>query len=452
MKARERLRSQNIVTQAGIIDGALDIENGKVVAIYAAREIPNDGVASTDFCAYYLLPGLVDTHAHINEPGRTEWEGFETATRSAAAGGITTVVDMPLNSIPATTTLDALNTKTRAAEGACYVNYGFWGGVVPGNSKELTPMVNAGALGFKCFLIESGVDEFEFSDSATLDVAAPILARLNVPLLVHAELDDPSSAVALRHSSSSYLDYLFSRPKSWENKAVEYLVTLCKKTRARIHIVHLSSAEALITIAKAKKEGLPLSAETCPHYLTLCAEGIQDGQTQFKCAPPIRERSNQQALWQGLRENTIDFIVSDHSPCTPQLKLMQQGDFARAWGGIASLQFGLPLIWNEAASRGFDMPQLVQWMALRTARFAGIDRGTLEVGAVADLVVFDPTAPVTINAETIFHRHKTTPYFGKQLKGRVVQTRLAGSVVFEEGRFFEPRGIWLKHTSPRSLQ
>lgn len=379
-----------------------------------------------DFGNSVVMPGLVDTHAHINEPGRTEWEGFETATRAAAAGGITTVIDMPLNSIPATTTRAALQTKEQAARGKCRIDYGFWGGVVPGNSAELEPMVAAGVFGFKCFLCPSGVDEFPHVGEADLRIAMPILARLGVPLLVHAELETPVGAT--QSDPRKYQGFLESRPQKWEVDAIRMVIRLARETGCRTHIVHLSSGDALPDLIAARAEGVPITAETCPHYLTFISEEIPDGATHFKCCPPIRDFANREKLWKALRSGAIEFVVSDHSPCTPSLKLRNTGDFALAWGGIAGLQFSLPIMWTEMKDRGLGLVELSRWMSFKTAGFLGIlDRkGAIGPGLDADFVVFDPEAASEIRTADVLHRHNLTPYSGRKVSGRILKTFLRG--------------------------
>ncbi len=378
-----------------------------------------------------VFPGLVDCHVHINEPGRTEWEGFETATRAAAAGGVTTLVDMPLNSLPVTTTRAALETKLQASEGNRFVDVGFWGGVVPQNVADLPDLVSGGALGCKTFLVHSGIDEFPNTTADDLRRAMPVLRDHGLPLLVHAELDLGAEVSEL--DPRVYHGYLQSRPKAWEDAAIAMMIELCRETRCPVHIVHLSSAQSLRALADAKAEGLPITVETCPHYLCLEAEEVPDGATYYKCAPPIREHDNRQALWQGLLDGVIDFVITDHSPCIPSLKLPDQGDFMGAWGGIASLQLGLSAIWTEARARGASLEQLARWMSTNPAQFAGLanTKGRIAPGFDADLLVWDPDAERRIEAQALFFRHKVSPYVGRTLTGTVERTLLGGQLVFD---------------------
>ena len=376
-----------------------------------------------------VLPGLVDTHAHINEPGRTDWEGFETATLAAAMGGITTVIDMPLNSIPATTTLNSLRVKEESARGKCKIDYGFWGGVVPGNEPELEKMMEAGVMGFKCFLIESGVDEFKMVTRSDLEKAMPILAKNKIPLIVHAELDLSQQGVpASGKIDRGYVSYLHSRPQQWEVQAVRMMIELCRKTGCQTHIVHLSAADALEDVRKAKSEGLPFSAETCPHYLCFDSEHIQDGETFYKCAPPIREKENQVRLWNALKDGTIDFVVSDHSPCTPALKCLDTGSFDQAWGGIAGLQFSFQSVITQAKNFGLSIVDCNRLMSLKTARFVGLSgqKGRIAAGLDADFFVFDDSQNTLITEDLVRHRHKVTPYRGRTLDGKILETYLRG--------------------------
>ena len=412
-----RIRSNRVVLPGGIRPATIVIEGERIAAI-------ENGSADQDLGDLVIMPGLVDSHVHVNEPGRTEWEGFETATRAASAGGITTIVDMPLNSIPATTTLAALEIKQRALEGKCQVDVALWGGVVPGNTKELRPMLEAGAAGFKCFLVHSGVEDFPNVNEAELREAAKELASTGAPLLVHAELPEYIESAA----GSDYRTYLASRPNEAEDKAVELLLRVCRDTGARIHIVHLSSANALKTLELARRQRLPLTAETTTHYLHFDAESIPYGHTEYKCAPPIRERANRERLWSALREGLIDVVISDHSPCTPHLK---QGDFQTAWGGISSVQFVLPVTWTNARARGFAIEDVARWCCESTARLAGLEhKGTIEVGKDADLAVWSPEESFVVSEAMIQHRHKVTPYLGATLQGVVKETWVRGTRVF----------------------
>ncbi|MCD2442916.1 allantoinase AllB [Agromyces sp. SYSU K20354] len=393
-----------------------------------------------------LIPGLVDTHVHVNEPGRTEWEGFASATRAAAAGGVTTIVDMPLNSIPPTTTVDALAIKRAAAEGEVFVDVGFWGGVVPGNDGHLVPLVEAGVFGFKCFLVHSGVDEFPPVTVDELEAAMRVLVEADDSLIiVHAE-DAALIEGAAHPHSSSYADFLASRPRAAEGAAIAAVIERAARTGVRAHILHLSDADALDRIDAAKRHGVRLTVETCPHYLTLCAEDVPPGATAYKCCPPIREAGNRDALWRGLESGIIDFVVSDHSPAPAAVKFAGDGDFVEAWGGIASLQLGLPLVWTEARGRGIGLTQVVEWMSQAPARRVGLNaKGAIAAGRAADLVVFAPDELFTVDAETLEHRHPISPYDGQELTGVVRSTLLAGEPVDRSA----PRGRLLRREVAR---
>lgn len=426
-----------MVTPEGERSAVVVVRGGRIESI---DDTAPRGVAVRDVGSLALLPGAVDAHVHVNEPGRTQWEGFETATRAAAAGGITTIVDMPLNSIPVTTNAGALDVKRAAARGRVHVDCAFWGGVIPGNAEDLGPLVAAGARGAKAFLVHSGIEEFPASDADTLREAMRALGAAGAPLLAHAEL--MGGCCALPEAAADYAPYLASRPRAWENDAVRLLIRLCRETGCRTHVVHLSSAEALEDIAAARAEGLPLTVETCPHYLTFAAESIPARSPAFKCAPPIREADNRERLWRGLREGSIDMVVSDHSPSTPDLKARMGGDFMAAWGGIASVQFSLPAVWTGAAVRGGNLGDLALWMARGPARLAGLSKrkGALAPGMDADIVVFDPEATFTVSAESVLHRHSLTPYLGMDLLGVVRETYVRGHKVYDSGTFAGPQG------------
>jgi len=392
-----------------------------------------------------LLPGLVDTHVHVNEPGRTEWEGFASATRAAAAGGVTTIVDMPLNSIPPTVDVAALEEKRAVARDQAYVDVGFWGGAVPGNVADLRPLHEAGVFGFKCFLLHSGVDEFPHLSAEELHEALAEAKTFDGLVIVHAE-DAATIDSAPQPQGRGYAGFLGSRPKEAEERAIAQVVEAARQTGARAHVLHLSDADALPLIEAARRDGVRLSVETCPHYLTIEAEQIPDGATQFKCCPPIREHDNRERLWAGLADGTIATIVSDHSPSTTELKLLDVGDFGQAWGGIAGLQLGLPAIWTEARQRGHSLADVVRWMGLNTADQVGLgDRGRIAVGATADLVVFAPDESFTVDVATLHHRNPVCAYAGRTLTGAVRQTWLHGIPVDTDAA---PRGRLLRRGQP----
>jgi allantoinase len=428
-------RSKQVVLPDAVRPAAIHVRDGVIVGISAYDEIPA-GARVESFDDAALLPGIVDSHVHINEPGRTEWEGFATATRAAAAGGVTTMIEMPLNAIPATTSLAGLRAKQAAAGGQLSVDVGFWGGVVPGNGGELAALWRAGVCGFKAFLSPSGVDEFEHVAEADLRAALPELAKLDAPLLVHAEL--PAFLREAKDLSDkgrrSYTNYLATRPPKAEQEAVDLLIRLATETGARIHVVHLATAAALPAIERARAAGVRLSVESCPHYLHFAAEEIPDGRTEFKCAPPIRDAANREALWNALGRGTLDLIATDHSPCPPDLKCQERGDFIAAWGGIASLQLGLSVTWSGARSRSFGLGDIARWMAEAPAQLAGLpSKGAIVVGKDADLVVFDPAASWTVDPARLFHRHPLTPYAGARLTGLVHGTFVRGRCVFRDG-------------------
>ena len=434
------VRGKRVVTSEGERAAAIHVRGGVIVAVSAFDEIV-PGAPLHEAGDFVVMPGVVDTHVHINEPGRTEWEGFSSATRAAAAGGVTTLIEMPLNSIPATTTAAALREKLAAAAGKLWVDTGFWGGVVPGNSEELPALWDAGVFGFKCFLVPSGVDEFAHITETDLRVALPNLAASGAPLLAHAESPGPIekavASLAKNASPRKYATWLAARPREAENEAVALLLRLGVEFGARIHIVHVSSADALGLLRDAKDAGGAVTAETCPHYLTFAAEEIVDGATEFKCAPPIRERDNCEKLWQGLGDGTLDFIATDHSPCPPAMKIQEEGDFLRAWGGIASLQLSLPAVWTQARRRGYAVTHLAKWLCEGPARLAGLvgKKGGISVGCDADFVIWDADAKFRVEPAQLHHRHKVTPYAGSELAGRVEATFLRGRKIFERGEF-----------------
>ena len=420
------VRGERVLTTAGFQPREVGVRDGRVEALVplgsglsADRELD---LAPDEV----LLPGLVDTHVHVNEPGRTEWEGFETATRAAARGGVTTIVDMPLNSIPPTTSVEALQHKVEATEGKRHVDVGFWGGAVPGNKDELRALHDAGVLGFKCFLLHSGVEEFGHLEPDELEDHLRELATFDGLMLVHAE-DSRAIDRAPHAEGDRYERFLGSRPRGAENLAIAEVIERARWTGARAHVLHLSSSDALPMIATAKRDGVRITVETCPHYLALAAEDVPDGATVFKCCPPIREAGNRDLLWQGLLDGTIDCVVTDHSPSMPDLKNLDTGDFGTAWGGVASLQLGLSVVWTAARTRGVPLEQVVRWMSERPAALAGLrDKGTIAVGRAADLVVFAPDDAFVVRPEELEHRNAITAYADRTLSGVVRRTVLAG--------------------------
>jgi allantoinase len=430
------VRARSVVLPEGIRAAAVHTEAGRITGVTGYDDAPADAVTLAE--DEVLLPGLVDSHVHVNEPGRTEWEGFATATRAAAAGGITTIVDMPLNSIPPTVDVAALHVKREAAGAQVAVDVAFWGGAVPGNVEQLRPLAEAGVVGFKCFLLDSGVPEFPPLDDAGLRAALTEIASFDGLLIAHAE-DPDVIAAAPPAQGPSYARFLASRPGQAEETAIGRLVAAARDTGARVHVVHLADADSLALLRRARAEGVRITAETCPHYLTFAAEEVPDGATSFKCCPPIREAAHREALWAALADGEIDLVVSDHSPCTPELKRLDVGDFALAWGGIASLQVALPAVWTGARARGIGLEQVVRWMAAAPARLAGLrGKGAIAVGGDADLVAFAPEERFTVGE--LRHRNPVTPYTGRSLTGVVRRTWLRGEPVdgAPQGRLLTP--------------
>ena len=432
------IRGKNVVLPDGVRPASVHIRDGRIKRIGPWEDTGEPSLDIMDAHDTFVLPGLVDTHVHINEPGREEWEGFTTATAAAAAGGVTTLLDMPLNSVPATTNERALDKKRRAAEGKCRVDVGFLGGVVPGNDKQLKPLWDAGVFAFKCFLVPSGVSEFRHVSAADLDKAMPALASLGALLMAHCELPGPIDAAtptAKSGDARAYANYLASRPPAAESQAVQLLIDLARKHTARAHVVHVSAHESLALILAARAGEVAVTAETCPHYLAITADEIAAGATEFKCAPPIRGTSNRDALWEGLTDGVLDMIASDHSPCPPASKRRDTGDFVAAWGGIASLELGLSVICTEMRHRKIDPANLGKWMATAPATLVGLggSKGVLQAGADADLVVFDPFEQFTVDAARLHQKHKLTPYHGRELTGRVRATYLRGNLIFADG-------------------
>ena len=431
------IRSTRVVLPDAVAAASIEIENGEIVDV--ARDDAGTAEASAgrpdviDCGNLIVSPGIVDTHVHVNEPGRTDWEGFDTATRAAAAGGVTTIVDMPLNSIPATTTAAALEAKRAAARGQCHVDVGFWGGMVPGNANELQGLIDAGARGFKCFLVPSGVNEFQHVVERDLRGALPILAERRVPLLVHAEAPDRLRQVG-SGEAAAYTSYADTRPPEAEVVAIAMMIRLAREFDASVHIVHVACEEAVDLIGRAKNDGVSITAETCPHYLTFAAEEIPPGATEFKCAPPIRESRHRRALRAGLRGGTIDLVATDHSPAPPSMK--PPGDFVRAWGGIASLEMSLAAVWSAAPRSAMN---LASWMSERPAALARFERkGQIAPGFDADLIVWNPDEHWTVDAAALQQRHKLTPYAGRRLRGRVKTTFVRGVRVWDDGRIVSP--------------
>ncbi|XP_069683377.1 allantoinase [Periplaneta americana] len=448
---RKLYRSRRVLLEDGLQEaGVLVGEEGRIDRILRGEELRalDDGTEVLDLGRLVIMPGLVDSHVHVNEPGRTEWEGYWSATRAAAAGGVTTIVDMPLNSIPPTTTKKNLDTKMISAKGKAHVDVAFWGGVVPGNHGELKAMVQAGVVGFKCFLCPSGVDEFPEVTKRDVEAALQELEGTGSVLAFHAECELDKDLVTETDNPNEYQTFLRSRPPDMEVAAIQFITQTCSKYSVRCHIVHLSAAETLPLVRAAKSSGANLTAETCYHYLTLNAEAIPDSAMQYKCCPPVRGLQNRDRLWAALASGELDMVVSDHSPCTPDLK---RGHFLSAWGGISSLQFGLALFWTEARKRGFSIADVSRFLSHNPARLCGLKgvKGQLKEGLDADLVVWDPDSTFRVEADNIQHKHKITPYLGMQLDGRVVYTILRGRTIFHDGKFAPAMGQLVRPCTSR---
>lgn len=441
MGTKRAIRTSRAVVSGSLRPAAILIEGDMITDIVEPGRVPSDfGV--DDVGDAVVMPGLIDVHVHINEPGRTEWEGFETATKAACAGGITTVVDMPLNSSPVTTDVVAFGEKRAAAEGKLWVDCGFYAGLVPGNEGEIEALLDAGALGVKAFLCHSGIDEFPNATEKELRAVMPLLARRKKPLLVHAELVDGVEKVPHEHRRN-YDAYSASRPHRWEIRALKLLIDLCRQTGCQVHIVHLATARAVPLLRSARAEGLPITVETGPHYLYFATEEIPDGDPRYKCAPPIRNSKNRRGLWEALQEGVIDLVATDHSPSPPELKELDSGDLIKAWGGISSLQLLLPVLWTAARSRGLSPVDIARWVCHEPARFLGVDhdRGELAVGKQANLVVWDPKKSFRVDPALLYHRHPISPYSGQSLYGVVEKTYLRGVEVFDGSKVIaEPQG------------
>lgn len=444
-RALEAVKGQQVVTPEGVRPATLWLEAGRIVASEGYQRQPS-GPTVIDAEDRVVAAGLIDPHVHINEPGRTSWEGFDTATRAAAAGGITTLIDMPFNAIPATTTVEALEAKRSLAQRKSWVDVGFWGGIVPGNEGEIAGLAEAGVCGFMALLVDSGVEEFAASAVEELRAVAPAIAATGLPLLVHCE--DPEVIVAsggpvARADRRRYASYLASRPPEAEAKAIEALLEIAGETELRLHIVHLTTGMPLPAIAEARSRGLEVTVETCPHYLTFVAEEIEDGATQFKCTPPIRPWAEREKLWEALLAGAIDFVASDHSPSPPDLAAPEEGDFFAARGGIPSLQLLLPAVWTEAERHHVDLVRLSRWLAEGAAALAGLGKrkSLLAPGWDADIVIWDAASSLVVNPARLEHRHQLTPYAGRRLFGVVEATILGGDLIYAEGRSLgEPCG------------
>lgn len=427
------IKGNRILLPQGFVSAAVYIADGKIVAVTSHSDIPQHAVV-TDIGDNVLMPGVIDPHVHINEPGRVEWEGFDTATKAAIAGGVTTLVDMPLNSSPVTTTVEAFEKKLLATEGKLHTNVGFWGGLVPGNADQVQGLIDKGVLGFKAFLAHSGIDEFPNVTAVDLDQSMPIIAKSGEPLLVHCEITDDINRST--DDVCSYINYLGTRPKHWEDKAIALMIQKAEQHQCKTHIVHLSSADSIRQLQQAKSKGLPVTVETAQHYLYFNAEEIINGRTDLKCAPPIRDKANNDQLWEALQNGLIDFVATDHSPATADLKEINSGNFMKAWGGIASIQLALPALWTAARKRDIGFEHIAKWLCENPAKLAGLanQKGKIAVGYDADLIVIDIDASFTVNEDDILHKNKVTPYKNEMMWGVVKQTYLGGELVVDEGK------------------
>lgn len=437
MQADLAIYCKKTILPEGIKDATVLIREGKIVDIVEGKAPAGTAKKLVSCGESVLMPGLIDSHVHINEPGRTEWEGFETATKAAAAGGVTTLIDMPLNSTPVTTTVKNFNAKLKAAQGKIYVNCGFWGGLVPDNANDIEDLIKAGVLGFKVFLTHSGIDDFPNAGITDIEGVAEKLAKNNLPLLVHAEFDEDSKEQAEHKSEPySYQNFLRSRPKEWEDKAINAMIKVAEKFKLRTHIVHLSSSNSIASIKDAKDKGIPLTVETCPHYLFFNAETIPDADPRFKCTPPIREKENNEKLWDALVDGTLDFVVTDHSPAPAEMKSITDGNLYEAWGGISTLQFELPIVWSMAMEKGVPLEQASAWMTSKVAAFLNLpNKGKIALGADADLVVWNPIKKMKVSPALMKFKHPISPYEGVMLSGLVEKTYVGGVLVYDKGSF-----------------
>lgn len=427
--------SKNVLTPVGIKEAYIFIEDGKITDV-TEKYSGNASMSIEDFGDKVIMPGIIDTHVHINEPGRTDWEGFLTATKSAAAGGITTLIDMPLNSSPVTIDRASFEEKLISTKDKLYVNVGFYGGLIHGNSGEVKKLIEDGVTGIKAFMIDSGIDEFPFAREEDLREAMEVISKYKIPLLVHAELESPIEQLK-DYDPCSFRSFVENRPAKWETDAVKLLIDLSKEYSCHVHIVHVAARESIALISQAKKDGIIITAETCPHYLYFSSENIPDNETIYKCTPPIRNKNNQEMLWEGIESGVLDMIVSDHSPCTPDLKETESCNFEKAWGGISGLQFSLPVVWTEAKKRGITLERVSELMSTNPAKLAGLDKtkGKIAAGYDADFAVFSPNKAFKVTDKIIQHKHKVTPYLDAELTGVVESTIVNGCKVYDSGSF-----------------